>query len=163
MIKVYDDVNVVENFDLYNFLLYKNAYVYGEKDKSEDDAPTGMVFNIKDPLLLEWFCNAATQHHKELKNLQLARAYVNLFQPHERPHWHSDGNYWTCLFYVTLKHDIEENGETQFLGNGEIRGILPKKNRLIVFDGVLQHRATPFRNYPRITVALKYIKEEQKK
>ena len=79
MIKVYDDVNVVENFDLYNFLLYKNAYVYGEKDKSEDDAPTGMVFNIKDPLLLEWFCNAAIQHHKELKNLQLARAYVNLF------------------------------------------------------------------------------------
>ena len=41
--------------------------------------------------------------------------------------------------------------------------LLPKKNRLIVFDGVLQHRATSFRNYPRITVALKYIKEEQKK
>ena len=29
MIKVYDNVSVVQNFDLYNFLLYLNAYVYG--------------------------------------------------------------------------------------------------------------------------------------
>ena len=158
MIKVYDNVSVVQNFDLYNFLLYQNAYVYGEKDKNEDDTPTGMVFDIKDPTLLEWFCNSAIQHHKELHNLKLARGYVNLFQPHERPHWHKDGNCGTCLFYVTPGYDIEENGETQFLEDGEIRGILPKKDRLIVFDGVLQHRATPFRNYPRITVALKYWK-----
>ena len=118
-----------------------------------------MVFDIKDPTLLEWFCNSAIQHHKELHNLKLARGYVNLFQQHERPHWHKDCNCWTCLFYVTPGYDIEENGETQFLEDGEIRGILPKKDRLIVFDGVLQHRATPFRNYPRITVALKYWKE----
>ena len=64
MIKVYDNVTVAGNFDIYNFLLYQNAYIYGEKDKSEDDTPTGMTFNIKDPLLLEWFCNAAIQHHK---------------------------------------------------------------------------------------------------
>ena len=84
-------MGVVQNFDLYTSCYIKNGYVYGEKDKNEDDTPTGMVFDIKDPLLLEWFCNPAIQHHKELQNLKLARGYVNLFQPQERPHWHKDG------------------------------------------------------------------------
>jgi len=157
MYKVYDDVKTPEGFDMYNFLLYQNAYNYGETDRP-GVTPTGMVFDISDPKLLDWFNNVATENDTRLDKSSLQKSYVNLFQPHERPYWHTDGDCWTCLFYITPDHDVEEGGETQFIIDDEIRGVLPKKDRLIVFDGQLKHRATSYRTQPRITVALKYKK-----
>ena len=47
-------------------------------------------------------------------------------------------------------------GETQFLIDGEIKGILPKPNRMLGFDADLLHRATTFRDKHRFTIAIKY-------
>ena len=47
-------------------------------------------------------------------------------------------------------------GETQFLIDKEIRGILPYPNRMIQFDASIQHRATSFTNTHRFTLAVKY-------
>ncbi len=48
-------------------------------------------------------------------------------------------------------------GETQFLIDDEIRGILPFPNRLVYFDANILHKATSYRTGHRFTLALKYI------
>ena len=53
--------------------------------------------------------------------------------------------------------DKDDGGETQFLMNDELYGILPIPNRMVVFSANLLHRATTFRNDHRFTVAIKYM------
>ena len=84
--------------------------------------------------------------------------YINCFAPSENPYFHIDNdNGLTFLYYVT-NHDWGENdgGETQFLINDEIRGVLPLSNRLVGFDATLLHRATSFRDRHRFTLAAKF-------
>ena len=98
---------------------------------------------------------------EELKKLFLTswtvdRFYVNRFRQRDVPQFHQDGEVVTCLLYadpgVWTPH---HHGETQLLINGEIRGILPLPNRMLVFDGRLLHRATPFQTRTRHTIAAK--------
>jgi len=85
------------------------------------------------------------------------RMYINCFAPNENPFFHKDGDSgFTVLYYPNLDWDINEQGETQFLINEEIRGILPIPNRLVKFDATILHRATCFRTKHRFTVAIKY-------
>jgi hypothetical protein len=87
---------------------------------------------------------------------RMDRFYVNRFQPGEVPRFHEDGEVLTCLLYADARDwRPDDHGETQILIGGEIRGILPIANRLLVFDGRLLHRATPFRDRQRHTVAAK--------
>ena len=60
------------------------------------------------------------------------------------------------LYYVNDEWDIEMGGETQFLIDNEIRGILPLPNRLVYFDANILHRATSYRSGHRFTIAIKY-------
>jgi hypothetical protein len=87
---------------------------------------------------------------------EIERIYVNRFQPKEVPRFHFDGDVLTCLLYADpVDWHPDEHGETQLLLNGEIRGVLPLANRLLIFDGRLMHRATSFENHVRHTVATK--------
>ena len=160
MLTVYNDVfTSEENLKLYNSILYGNKFTYGEVD-SYDTPPTGMVFDLSnDDQLYETFYNAVVRNHFVVKNLKLQRAYVNLFLPNENPYFHNDGNVITCLFYINPSYDVNEGGETQFLIEDNIVGIKAKPARLVVFDGKIVHKATSFRNHPRVTVALKFIPE----
>jgi len=84
--------------------------------------------------------------------------YVNCFVPCERPYFHTDGDEGvTFLYYPNMKWDKDDGGETQFLMNDDLYGVLPIPNRMVVFSANLLHRATTFRNDHRFTVAIKYI------
>ena len=87
---------------------------------------------------------------------KLDRFYVNRFQPREIPRFHQDGEVVTCLLYADAEPwQPNDHGETQLLYNGEIRGVLPVPNRMLLFDGRLLHRATSFRSRRRHTIAAK--------
>jgi len=84
------------------------------------------------------------------------RFYVNRFQPREVPQFHQDGEVLTCLLYGDARDwHPDDFGETQVLVGGEIRGILPIPNRMLVFDGMLLHRATSYQTRVRHTIACK--------
>ena len=82
--------------------------------------------------------------------------YINCFVPGENPYYHIDGEGLTFLYYPNLDWDVQQGGETQFYIDENIYGIIPKPNRMVVFDGMILHRATSFRNQHRFTVAIKY-------
>lgn len=153
-IEIYKNVfDYQDNLKLYNKILKRN-FVYGEVD-NEDHFPTGMISELKtDEPLFEELEREVYKIDKNYKSLE--RAYINLFLPNENPYFHVDGNVRTFLFYLNPKVDLDEQGETQFYLDGEIRGIPPRPGLMVSFDGNVLHRATSFRTKPRITVALKY-------
>lgn len=153
-IVVYNDVFTYEQNMFYYENILRRDFYYGERD-SEKFPPTGLVSNISfhDSLFVQ-LDSKVQQLNKTRKKIR--RAYVNLFLPNERPFFHTDGNIRTFLFYFNPKVDLNENGETQFFLDKEIRGILPVPGSVVSFDGTILHRATSFRSFPRITVALKY-------
>tara|TARA_R100001509_G_scaffold105864_1_gene62731 strand:+ start:2618 stop:3103 length:486 start_codon:yes stop_codon:yes gene_type:complete len=95
-----------------------------------------------------------------LKDLQLDRAYINLFLQGEKPFFHQDNTqlgYKTLLYYVnTEPKNIDELGETYFFINNEVKGIQPLPGRVIIFDAEIFHRASSLRNYDRFTIAFKW-------
>ena len=82
--------------------------------------------------------------------------YVNCFAPSETPYFHTDGKGITFLYYPNLEWNLQDGGETQFYVDGNILGVPPLPNRLVMFDGEIVHRATSFRDRYRFTVAIKY-------
>ena len=140
------------------------SYFHGEVDRL-GAKPTGMTRHIDDnsaifklfehktmPLMIEKYPKA-----------HIYRMYVNCFAPSEQPNFHTDtddgSDAVTMLYYPNKRWKLEQGGETQFYMNGEIRGIVPKPNRLVYFDAKILHRATAFRNRHRFSVAVKYSLE----
>jgi hypothetical protein len=128
------------------------VYKMGETDRP-DCPPIGMVsqleFDIMGiPDLVEQKLNRPVG--------SLIRYYVNYYAPNENPYFHDDGDCVTCLYYPTPINDYDEGGETQFLIDNQIRGILHVPDRLIEFDGRVPHKANSFRSSYRFTIALKY-------
>jgi hypothetical protein len=158
-----------ENDKFRDILLYHSPFFYGEGDRS-DIEPTGIVCDFTrflssesnlDPVftqMIQILLDKIYEKHEFLSKMNLYRIYLNLFTPNEKPYFHIDGdNTVTCLYYLNPDLDINEGGETQFLIDEEIRGVISKPGRLAVFDGGLKHRATSFRTVPRLTMAFKFI------
>ena len=135
----------------------KANYNYGEIDDL-GDVPVGMVSNLEarlikalDPLFKKEF---------QLHEMKLYRAYINCFAPSEHPNFHVDHDCPTAktvLYYVNTEvWDKNEGGETQFLINDQITGVLPIPNRAVCFDSHILHRATSYRSRHRFTLAFKY-------
>lgn len=132
------------------------SYTYGEKDGTSTPE-TGMVHNIsEDREIYSLFRNRIEQSDSGLVNRKLYRMYVNCFAPTENPYFHIDGQGVTLLYYPQLEWDLNDGGETQFYVDGNIYGITPEPNRIVIFDASILHRATTFRNKHRFTVAIKY-------
>jgi hypothetical protein len=157
--RIFENLISVENsIEIYKQILYNRKFTYGEVDRS-DTTPTGMIFNMScDDELYTFFYSILIDNNIINDSSKLQRAYVNLFFPNEKPYFHEDGDVTTYLFYINPPTSIDEGGETQFLIDGEIVAFLPKPGRMIEFDGKLLHKATSFRNIPRITLAMKFWK-----
>jgi hypothetical protein len=157
MIKIID--NFLSTFDYNEIVSYckTSDYYYGETD--DGDTPcTGMTSEINlcsDLSLL--FHTKLIDHRNDFKHLNMYRMYLNCFSPNENPYFHIDGDSGiTCLYYPTENWTYNEGGETQFIINDEIKGILPIPNRMVIFNANILHRATSFRNKHRFTIAIKY-------
>ena len=169
-ISVYDNILTPEETEKYrNTLLHNCPFAYGERD-NPDTEPTGVVCDFTKlrnsgarlgPAfnnMLENLLNNIYKNDESLKNMNLYRMYMNLFIPNENPSFHIDGkNTVTCLYYLNPSLDPNEGGETQFLIDEEIKGIISKPGRLTIFDGGLLHRATSFKSHPRLTLAFKFV------
>jgi Rps23 Pro-64 3,4-dihydroxylase Tpa1-like proline 4-hydroxylase len=154
-------IQVIDNFlsdEEFNFALrfcMNTSYRYGEAD-NEHTPPTGMYHAInKTDEIYKLF---ETKTKTFVPNHNLYRMYINCFAPSENPYFHTDGNpeEITFLYYSNDSWNIDDGGETQFLINNNIYGILPIPNRLIYFDASILHKATSFRNKHRFSIAIKY-------
>ena len=156
MIEIKD--NLLEEDEYLYVLNYcqKAKFTWGETD-DYGLPPTGMVHEIDNNELIHQVFQSKTQGL--VPNLVLNRMYVNCFAPSENPYFHTD---WeeggvTFLYYPTEKWNYNDGGETQFVVDGEIYGVVPLPNRLVYFDANILHRATAFRDKHRFTIAVKYI------
>lgn len=132
-------------------------YEFGEKDM-QDTIPTGMVHDIPETeFVFKLFAKTIYDRAEFTQDMKLYRMYINHFAPSEQANFHLDGEGYTFLYYPMMEeYDLDEGGETQFLLDGNIFGIRAISNRMTVFDGTIPHRATPFRNKHRFTIAIKY-------
>jgi len=136
---------------------FKASYSYGEIDY-DSAPPTGMVHNIKsDEIIYKIFESKIRDSYDIVQGMNLSRMYINCFAPSENPYFHIDHNALTFLYYVNnCVWQINDGGETQFLIDDEIKGVIPLHNRIVGFDASLLHRATSFRDKHRFTVAIKF-------
>lgn len=153
----YDD-NFLSQNEYESVLDYciNTEYSFGERD-DENLPPTGMIRNIE---TVEMIYDLLSQRLEEkcsfLKDMKLYRMYVNCFVPGENPYFHIDGEGLTFLYYVNPEWNVQEGGETQFYVDDNVYGVSPIPNRLVMFNGMILHRATSFRSQHRFTVAIKY-------
>jgi len=157
------EINFSDEFftDTERQVIYKycvNAdYHYGESDNLDYNI-TGMIHDIPETEFVYKMISKTLYDRVEfIRDMYLYRMYVNCFAPSENANFHQDGNGYTFLYYPSPEEmDLDEGGETQFLVEDNIYGIRPIPNRMVVFDGMIKHRATPFRSKHRFTVAIKY-------
>ena len=138
-------------------LCHTTDYSYGESD-DYGLPPTGMISQIQpkeDVFVL--FKEILKEKCPFIGEMYYHRMHINCFAPCENPYFHVDGEGITFLYYVGNQWNLQDGGETQFYVDGNIHGISPIPNRLVMFDGMIQHRATSFRNQHRFTVAIKYV------
>lgn len=133
-------------------------YIFGETDSDEKEQITGMTHNIpENEFVYKLFAKLINERAEFTHGMKLYRMYVNCFAPSEQANFHTDGEGYTFLYYPMMEeYDLDEGGETQFLLDDNIFGIRAVSNRMAVFDGEIPHRATPFRNNHRFTIAIKY-------
>lgn len=148
--------NEREHSLIYDYCLNAN-YKFGETD-DVNTPQTGVVHNIpEDEFVFRLFKKKISEFDQSLKSYKLYRMYINCFSPAENPYFHIDGeNGVTLLYYPHMQWDINDGGETQFYVDGNIYGITPVPNRMVIFDASILHKATTFRNNHRFTVAIKY-------
>jgi len=154
----YDDNFLNENESMKVLDYCHNCpYTYGETD-DDNLPPTGMISEIEGGNeIYHLFEKRLNDKSAFLQNMTLYRMYINCFVPNENPYFHVDGEGITFLYYASEYWDLNDGGETQFYLDGNILGVPPVPNRLVMFDGMIQHRATSFRTRHRFTVAIKYV------
>jgi Rps23 Pro-64 3,4-dihydroxylase Tpa1-like proline 4-hydroxylase len=158
------DINFADDFlsrkehDIVADYCLNSKYDFGEVDDYLSDyPPTGMVHEIPEThFIYKLFRKRIHEKLEFTHGLKLYRMYVNVFAPGERPYFHQDGEGLTFLYYPNFEWDMQWGGETQFIVDNNINGIVPAPNRLVFFDGMIWHRATSFRDRHRFTLAIKY-------
>jgi len=145
-----------EHYMIYEYC--KNAkYSYGESDNG-DGIMTGMVHDIPETEIIYKVLRKKLEDKCPfIRQLKLYRMYINCFAPSENPYFHTDGeNGITFLYYPNTEWNLNDGGETQFLIDDNIYGIIPLPNRLVMFPANIWHKATSFRNHHRFSIAIKY-------
>jgi len=160
MIRVYDNFLSKEDHIWINEFVKSSSYYYGQVDDPDvkDSIPTGVTSGVDLDYRAIVLLDSLIKEKTTVSTL--TRAYINMFSPSEVSNFHVDDyveNSYTGLYYAnTEEWNYQEGGETQFLINNEIYGILPLPNRMVVFDSRILHKATPFHRRHRWTIALKY-------
>ena len=157
-----NNIHTADNFfnkrDQNTVISYCNScsYTYGEVD-NQNTPPTGMVHNISESEKIYSLFESKLSAVPFIKGMELYRMYVNCFAPSENPYFHTDGeDGYTLLYYPQKDWKLDDGGETQFIIDNNLYGILPEPNRMIMFEANIPHRATTFRDRYRFTVAIKY-------
>lgn len=161
---IYDNAFTKTEIEKYRNILKRCPLQYGEMDRI-GTKPTGLTCDFADSNnrytpMLNKILSKIYDKEPLLKNMKMFRTYINLFLPGENPYFHTDGDGTvTCMVYVNPPTDYDEGGETQFILEGEINCVRSIPGRLVIFDGKIEHRATSFRNIPRITLIFKFTYE----
>ena len=109
------------------------SYTYGEVD-NENTPPTGMVHNIPESEKIYSLFERKLSTVPFIKGRELYRMYVNCFASSENPYFHTDGeDGYTFLYYPQKDWKLDDGGETQFIIDNNLYGILPEPNRMIMF------------------------------
>tara|TARA_R110002072_G_scaffold215777_2_gene372841 strand:- start:223 stop:711 length:489 start_codon:yes stop_codon:yes gene_type:complete len=155
MIKVYDNfLSEKEKQEIYDFCK-KQSYHRGEVDRI-GLPPTGLICNLDNQNIISKLMKQVTNEKKDM-----FRTYINLFTPNENPYFHMDKTspyYKTCIYYVNTEkiNYMDEGGETYFIQPDFIKGVSFVPGRMVFFNANIMHKATPFRNRDRYTIAIKY-------
>ncbi len=156
MIKIYDDFITPEKCVQFYRYCKQISYFHGETD-TEKTPPVGLISELEpDNEWREFFIEQIK--NKCLIDHKVTRSYINLFLPGENPYYHVDGSNkeTTFLYYSNLEWNLNQGGETKFVIDDEVKGILPIPNRAIIFSADIIHSASSFRTNPRYTLAIKY-------
>ena len=152
---IIDDFLEKDNLEYVTNYCLKSSYTYGETDR-KTTPPTGMIHTIKNNEDIYNLFESKIRESNLAKGMTLYRMYVNCFSPSENPYFHTDGDSGlTFLFYIN-DWKLDDGGETQFLIDNEIKGVLPIPNRIVGFDANIPHKATTFRDNHRFTLAIKF-------
>lgn len=148
MIKVYDHVL---SEDLLNFIqeeIYQAHWqVHGSLGGKQNFFNCVTTNWSSHNYLLRFFNKKVMTQTKSL-----LRSYINCYPPQSQGDFHADDGMQTLLF---LTDDWEENwlGQVNFKNNDDV---IYKKNRLIVFDSSIEHKANiNLSNKNRHTIAWK--------
>ena len=135
--------------DQYKYIcdyIYNTDYHYTSKDQ--------VMIGDLDDTCLDFFPT-------EINGRKYKRHQINCYTPRSLAVFHVDTEdneqATTLIYYPCPTYDLDEGGTTEILINNQIVGIRPICNRALVFDSSLIHRATPYRNYPRFSVGIKYV------
>jgi hypothetical protein len=166
LIKIYDGIiNEQKSKNWYDIVLDSASFKYGERDNKKNE-PTGLTIDFKksnvSPIIKKINDELLFLLNKIDPNFTIEncdRSYLNFFIKREMPYFHTDGDVTTCMFYINPKYELDEGGETQFYVDGNIKGVCPVPGRLVVFDGNITHKATSFKNHPRLTFVYKFRKK----
>jgi len=169
--KIYDDVLDKQFLDYINQSISKMKW---EIHRSTHNQETPVFFNsvtidqnIQKNEFIFLFDNifSIIKNEPEIegKDIRIERGYVNLYPFGIGGDWHTDSDTTdgkTILFYPSDWKE-EYGGATEFQESGE--KVEYKKNRLLIFDGILPHRSAVHQNPKnRYTIAFKIFIEDTK-
>ena len=162
--EVFDNVfSIVEHSVIFDMCKKIRTYKYGEHD-GPGTPVSGMAAELEpSDEIPSIIIEKIYELKPELKNMNLVRMYINCFAPSEDPYFHRDSQTQTgitSIYYPHLCWEDNDCGETQILKPGDdfIYGVKPRPNRMVIFNGYLEHKATSFRSEHRFTIVTKYEK-----
>jgi len=175
--------NIAEN--IIGFCEDTALYRYGETDNREQP-PTGLACDIyhadsnhsqlaqdartseESKLVYNYFIKYIHEKYPGFWNdYVIYRLYINVFSPRENAYFHTDSvgdsDQWTFLYYPILNfdYDLNQGGWTEFDLDSKIIGVPPLPNSLCRFSSFVNHRATPFKDHHRFTIAIKCINKNE--
>ena len=90
------------------------------------------------------------KHEKliEILKTNYMRTTYNKYDPKTPTYFHTDTDGgWTLVYFPHIsEYNFQMGGETQILISNTIVGVLPLPNRLMAFEGSLNHKGTSFTN-----------------
>tara|TARA_B100000927_G_scaffold55324_1_gene42272 strand:- start:4400 stop:4972 length:573 start_codon:yes stop_codon:yes gene_type:complete len=160
--------------------LRESLYRYGETD-NQSYPPTGLVADLyhidakeeiqisdETKLIYNYFIKHIHEKYTGFWNdYAIYRLYINVFAPKEQAYFHTDSvgesDQWTFIWYPMNFHgyDINQGGCTEFSLDNKIIGVPPFPNSLVRFSSNILHRATPFRDHHRFSIAIKCMNKKE--
>ena len=155
------------------YIFYRAKYRYGEA-VSPGTPPVGLVAALfhmdkgavgeNEKIIYNHFIKYINEKYPGFwDTYTLCSLYINCFAPREQAYFHTDSGVWTILYYPIHNFDCDKNqgGCTELFVDEQIIGIPPYYNSIVRFSAPMEHRATPFKDHHRFTIALKCIKNER--
>ncbi|MFT7621748.1 MAG: hypothetical protein ACI9WU_000913 [Myxococcota bacterium] len=96
--------------------------------------------------------------------LPIERVYVTTALFGDFQHVHQDGHVWTVLFFANARWHTDWGGELLLYQDEDATiatAVAPRPGRVVIFDGMLKHRAGVPSKYcpePRIILAVKFLR-----